>query len=214
VSVEPDQKDNAIECYTNLVNYMRETGHYDRANMKDSIERGARALREMVLPRSEILKGVVKVLSTQFPARKDSGMVIRTSIRSVSLCPHHFLPVIYYCDLAYIPDGKLLGISKPTRLATLLARRPILQEDYTDDLADVMSGTIPSSLKSKRKGPILPTLGAAVRVVGWHSCMACRGVTDPNATAITRSVRGIFLEDARVMAEFDASLPQTKGFLL
>lgn len=196
----------AVDAYTSVVNYMKLVGHYDHDNMDGSAERAANALMEMIQPKSIIEKEISAVLMKTFPMDpqdKEDGasMVISLDNRVVSLCPHHFLPVIYMVDMAYLPHHYYFGLSKPTRLAEILGRRPVLQEKFTTDLANVLFGR---DLEGKQ---IAKTLGSAVRVRGWHSCMSCRGIRHHHSNVVTRVLRGAFMEDHQVLAEFDANLP-------
>lgn len=104
------------------------------------------------------------------------------------LCPHHLLPVHLKVSIGFIPDGKVLGLSKFTRIATILGKRPIMQEQYSMELADFLY----SSLKPK---------GVAVYIEGVHGCMASRGVQQ-EVPVITSKLVGAFLEDASTKAEF------------
>jgi GTP cyclohydrolase I len=108
-------------------------------------------------------------------------MVISKGNTAFGVCPHHLLPVVYRISLAYIPTRKVLGLSKLSRLARLLARGPRLQEDLTHDLAAILHDNLDSQ-------------GSAVYVEGLHLCMAARGVGAHEARLVTSAVRGVFLE--------------------
>jgi GTP cyclohydrolase I len=108
-------------------------------------------------------------------------MVISKHNSAFGVCPHHLLPVIYRISVAYIPRTKVLGISKLSRICTLLARRPVLQEDLTHELADILHEDLQSQ-------------GSAVYIEGLHMCMAARGVGAHEARLVTSGVRGVFLE--------------------
>ena len=192
----------ATEAYRNVIEYVRLVGHYDEENMSETVKRSANALMEMVQPLALIEHEIADVFAAKFPTHtKQAPMVISLETRVVSLCPHHFLPVIYMVDMAYLPTQWYLGLSKPTRLAELLGRRPVLQETYTAQLADVLSG---KDLKGREH---VETLGSAVRVRGWHSCMACRGIRHQNSQVVTRALNGSFLNSVELRAEFDSNLP-------
>jgi GTP cyclohydrolase I len=123
---------------------------------------------------------VEALLSKTFPA-KYTEMVISKHNTAFGVCPHHLLPVIYRISLAYIPTEKVLGLSKLTRLARLVARGPRLQEDLTHELADILYEDLQSQ-------------GSAVYIEGLHMCMAARGVGAHEARLVTSGVRGVFLE--------------------
>ena len=103
-------------------------------NFRDTAPRAAKGLAEMTLCSDNVRKEVEAMLEKTFPA-KYSDMVISKHNVSFGVCPHHLLPVIFRISVAYIPRTKVLGISKLSRISQLLARRPVLQEELTNDLA-------------------------------------------------------------------------------
>jgi len=110
------------------------------------------------------------------------------------LCPHHLLPCELQVVMGILPRGKVLGASKFTRIADILGRRPIMQETYTTELVEF--------LQTK-----LDPRGAAVHVVGSHSCMTSRGIKQPRENRmITNAVRGDFLNDKSAKDEFFQSV--------
>lgn len=123
---------------------------------------------------------VSALLAKTFPA-KYTEMVISKHNTAFGVCPHHLLPVVYRISMAYIPVDKVLGLSKLTRLARLIARGPRLQEDLTHELADILHDQLQSQ-------------GSAVYIEGLHMCMAARGVGAHEARLVTSGVRGVFLE--------------------
>jgi GTP cyclohydrolase I len=131
---------------------------------------------------------VAELLSKTFPA-KYTEMVISKHNVAFGVCPHHLLPVVYNISLAYIPVEKVLGLSKLTRLARMIARGPRLQEDLTHELADILHEQIQSH-------------GSAVYIEGLHMCMAARGVGAHEARLVTSGVRGVFLEQLATRDEF------------
>jgi GTP cyclohydrolase I len=120
------------------------------------------------------------LLGKTFPA-KYTEMVISKHNTAFGICPHHLLPVIYRISMAYIPTEKVLGLSKLSRLARMIARGPRLQEDLTHELADILHEQLASQ-------------GSAVYIEGLHMCMAARGVGAHEARLVTSGVRGVFLE--------------------
>ena len=118
-----------------------------------------------------------------------SEMVIVKDIDFYSLCEHHLLPFFGKCHIAYIPRGKVIGLSKIPRLVEVYARRLQLQERLTSQIADTI----------KKK---IQPLGVAVVVEATHLCMAMRGVEKQNSFAITSAMLGAFQSDARTRAEF------------
>ena len=116
-------------------------------------------------------------------------MVIVKDIDLYSLCEHHVLPFFGRAHVAYIPDGKLVGLSKIPRLVEMFARRLQVQERLTMQIAE----TIEQVLEPK---------GVAVVIEAIHLCMMMRGVQQQNAFAITSSIRGQFEEDPKTRSEF------------
>jgi GTP cyclohydrolase I len=116
-------------------------------------------------------------------------MVIVKDIEFYSLCEHHLLPFFGRIHVAYIPNGKVLGLSKIPRLVEMFARRLQVQERMTVNIAE----TLEELLKPK---------GVAVVAEATHLCMMMRGVRQQNALAITSSIRGEFERDSKTRAEF------------
>jgi len=116
-------------------------------------------------------------------------MVIVRDIDFYSLCEHHLLPFFGKCHVAYIPQGRVLGLSKIPRLVDLFARRLQIQERLTNQIAE--------TLREK-----VDPLGVAVVMEATHLCMAMRGVEKQNSVATTSAMLGVFREDARTRMEF------------
>ncbi len=158
------------------------------ANFRDTAARAAKGFHELVHDQKQVKPAVAELLSKTFPA-KYTEMVISKHNIAFGVCPHHLLPVMYNISLAYIPVEKVLGLSKLTRLARLIARGPRLQEDLTHELADILHEQLQSH-------------GSAVYIEGLHMCMAARGVNAHEARLVTSGVRGIFLEQLATREEF------------
>jgi GTP cyclohydrolase I len=116
-------------------------------------------------------------------------MVIVKDIDFYSLCEHHLLPFFGKCHVAYIPQGRVIGLSKIPRLVDVFARRLQVQERLTNQIAEVILDKI-------------NPLGVAVVMEGTHLCMAMRGVEKQNSFALTSAMLGVFREDARTRMEF------------
>ena len=116
-------------------------------------------------------------------------MVLVKDVEFYSLCEHHMLPFFGRAHVAYIPNGKVLGLSKIPRLVEMFARRLQVQERLTTDIA----GTLEELLEPK---------GVAVVIEAIHLCMMMRGVQQQNASATTSSIRGEFEQDPKTRAEF------------
>ena len=116
-------------------------------------------------------------------------MVIVKDIDFYSLCEHHLLPFFGRCHIAYIPKGKVIGLSKIPRLVEIFARRLQIQERMTSQIANTILEKI-------------DPLGVAVVIEATHLCMAMRGVEKQNSYAITSAMLGGFQHDARTRMEF------------
>jgi len=120
-------------------------------------------------------------LSKQFPA-KDCETVIEKDIVFYSTCEHHLLPFFGKAHIAYIPNGKVAGLSKLPRTVEVYARRPQLQEQMTNQIADA----IERHLSPK---------GVMVMLEAEHTCMTMRGVKKPGVKTITTATRGDFIDN-------------------
>ena len=123
-----------------------------------------------------------------FDVRSDE-MVIVKDIDFYSLCEHHLLPFFGKCHIAYLPTGKVVGLSKLPRLVEVFARRLQVQERMTVDIAQTLNDLIKPQ-------------GVGVVIEAQHLCMAMRGVEKQNSYALTSSMLGAFREDARTRSEF------------
>ncbi len=127
-------------------------------------------------------------MNTTFEEGHDE-MVLLKDIPLYSMCEHHLLPFIGKAHLAYIPQaGKIVGLSKLTRVVETLARRPQVQERLTSQIAETIRGT-------------LDPQGVLVVIEAEHMCMSLRGVKKPGVMTITSAVRGIFRESVATRAE-------------
>ncbi len=116
-------------------------------------------------------------------------MVLVRDIDFFSLCEHHLLPFYGKCQVAYVPAGKLIGLSKIPRVVEIFARRLQMQERLTQQIADCLEKA-------------LEPAGVAVVTEAYHLCMSMRGVDKQNAYAMASAMRGIFLNDYRTREEF------------
>ncbi|HUF22925.1 MAG TPA: GTP cyclohydrolase I FolE [Vicinamibacterales bacterium] len=116
-------------------------------------------------------------------------MVIVKDIDFYSLCEHHLLPFFGKCHVAYIPKGKVVGLSKIPRLVDVFSRRLQLQERMTNQIAETLRDKV-------------QPMGVAVVCEGTHLCMSMRGVEKQNSFAVTSAMHGIFRDNARTRMEF------------
>jgi GTP cyclohydrolase I len=116
-------------------------------------------------------------------------MVIVKDIDFYSLCEHHLLPFFGKCHVAYIPNGKVVGLSKIPRLVDIFAHRLQVQERLTNQIAETLTAKI-------------KPLGVAVVTEATHLCMSMRGVEKQNSLAVTSAMFGAFRNDARTRSEF------------
>jgi GTP cyclohydrolase I len=118
-------------------------------------------------------------------------MVLVKDIPFYSMCEHHFLPFHGVAHVGYIPNGRVVGLSKLARALEILARRPQLQERLTSQLADVIMSTVEPA-------------GVGVVVEADHLCMQARGIRKPGSKTVTSAMRGVFRRGAATRAEFMA----------
>jgi len=159
-------------------------------NFRETPNRVTRSYQEIFRGVGEIENEISSILEQTFPCTHDQ-MVLARGVEVFGMCPHHLLPVRYEITIAYIPTTSVLGISKLCRIAQLLTARPVLQEQMVNDVADVLMR-------------VSGCLGAGVIASGEHLCMRMRGVRQSQATVVTSSLRGCFLDDPRVRSEFMA----------
>ena len=120
---------------------------------------------------------------------KAKDMVVVLDVEFFSLCEHHLLPFFGRAHVAYLPSGKVVGLSKIPRIIDMFSRRLQVQERLTRQIAETVMD-------------ILDPVGAAVIMEGQHMCMQMRGVEKQNSHATTSSMTGLFREDPRTRKEF------------
>jgi GTP cyclohydrolase I len=122
-------------------------------------------------------------------AETHQSMIMVRDIELYSLCEHHLLPFFGRAHVAYVPNGKILGLSKVARIVDVFARRLQVQERLTDQIADaIMDVLMPS--------------GVGVVIEAAHFCMMMRGVQKQNSRTVTSALRGIFRDDSKTRVEF------------
>ena len=164
-------------------------------------ELGENPAREGLIDTPKRVEKALKFLTSGYTADIDTvlnnalftvdynEMVIVKDIDFYSLCEHHLLPFFGRCHIAYIPQGRVIGLSKIPRIVEIFARRLQIQERMTSEIGETI------------KRAINP-LGVAVVLEATHLCMAMRGVEKQNSFAITSAMLGVFQHDARTRMEF------------
>jgi GTP cyclohydrolase I len=132
---------------------------------------------------------VAEVVGDAVFEESHQSMIMVRDIELYSLCEHHMLPFFGRAHVAYIPDGKILGLSKVARVVDVFARRLQVQERLTDQIADAIM-------------EVLGPAGVGVVIEAAHFCMMMRGVEKQNSRTVTSALRGIFRNDSRTRDEF------------
>ncbi len=130
-----------------------------------------------------------EVLESALFGSSNDEMVLIKDIELYSTCEHHLLPIIGRAHVAYIPDGKVVGLSKIPRVVDIFSRRMQIQEQLTEQIAETIMQTIAPK-------------GVAVVIQARHMCMEMRGVEKINSTTTSSALRGLFKKDVRTRAEF------------
>jgi GTP cyclohydrolase I len=165
-----------------------------RSGLEQTPDRVARSLRYFTTGYGQNPKDLLN--GALFEVSYDE-MVIVKDIEFYSICEHHLLPFFGRAHVAYIPNGKVIGLSKIPRLVEMFARRLQVQERMTVSIAETLE-------------ELLEPKGVAVVVEAMHLCMMMRGVRQQNASAITSSIRGEFETDPKTRSEFMELLRQRR----
>lgn len=159
----------------------------NREGLLETPERIARMYEEIF---AGIGQDTKEPLSKTFSA-ENNEMVIEKDIVFYSTCEHHFMPFYGKAHVAYIPDGKVVGLSKLARTVEVYAKRPQLQEQLTAQIADALM-------------EFLQPKGAMVMIEAEHMCMTMRGVKKPGSKTVTFVCRGAFEENEKLQNRFFA----------
>ena len=158
----------------------------DREGLRRTPERVETSLRWLTRGYGLSVKDVVG--SAVFEESHQSMIMVR-DIDLYSLCEHHMLPFFGRAHVAYIPDGKIVGLSKLPRIVDVFARRLQVQERLTDQVADAVM-------------EVLQPQGVGVVIEAAHFCMMMRGVEKQNSRTVTSALRGVFRDDPKTRDEF------------
>ena len=157
----------------------------DREGLLDTPQRIARMYAELF---EGLNMDPAEVLAVGFEEGHDE-MVILKDIPFYSMCEHHFLPFHGVAHVGYLPDGRIVGLSKLARAVEIFARRPQVQERLTSQVAECV-------------GEVLGAKGVGVVVQAEHLCMTARGVRKPGSKMVTSAMRGKFREEEKTRQEF------------
>ena len=172
------------EAYLNILKEIGENP--ERDGLKNTPERAANAMRFLTQGYDADIDEIVN--GALFSSDSDE-MVIVKDIELYSMCEHHILPFIGKCHVAYLPRGKVIGLSKIARLVDIFARRLQIQENLTKEIADCILKKTDAS-------------GAAVIIEAKHMCMMMRGVEKQNSVMTTSCMLGAFRNTASTRNEF------------
>ncbi len=139
-----------------------------------------------------------EILKSALFTSSNDEMVLLKDIEFYSTCEHHLLPIIGRVHVAYIPNGKVVGLSKIPRVVNVFARRMQIQEQLTEQIADAIMSTIEPK-------------GVAVVIQARHMCMEMRGVEKINSTTTSSALRGLFKKDEKTRSEFFSLINSPNG---
>ena len=167
----------------------------DREGLKATPKRVVKALKFLT---SGYHQSLDELLNEAVFHESANEMVLVRDIDLFSSCEHHILPILGRAHVAYIPDGKVIGLSKIARICEMYGRRLQVQERLTGQIADALQG-------------LLQPKGVAVVVEATHMCMVMRGVQKPGSWTSTSAVRGEFANDAKTRQEFMSLIQHNPG---
>jgi GTP cyclohydrolase I len=157
-----------------------------RPGLTDTPKRAAKAMEFLMRGYRQDIDAVIN--NALFPSASEE-MVIVKNIELYSMCEHHMLPFIGKCHVAYIPHGKVIGLSKIARIVDIFARRMQIQENLTKEIAETIISKTGAS-------------GAAVIIEAQHMCMMMRGVEKQNSVMTTSCMLGAFRNSQNTRNEF------------
>lgn len=158
----------------------------NREGLLDTPKRAAAAFKFL---NNGYQKNLDDILNNAIFTAETEDMVIVKNIELYSLCEHHLLPFIGKCHVGYLPQGKVLGLSKVARVVDMYARRLQIQEKLTKQIADAIENAVNAR-------------GVAVVIEAKHLCMMMRGVQKQNSVMTTSVMTGVFRKDLSTRSEF------------
>lgn len=170
--------------FLNIIRAMGENP--EREGLRDTPARAAKAMAYLTSGYSKTLEEVVN--NAIFTSDNDQMVIVR-DIELYSLCEHHMLPFIGKCHIAYLPNGKVVGLSKLARITDMYARRLQIQENLTKQIADAIQS-------------VTDAKGVGVVIEAKHMCMMMRGVEKQNSTMTTSVMLGTMRENQASRSEF------------
>jgi GTP cyclohydrolase I len=180
-------REEALEAVRTLIQYIGDDP--EREGLLDTPERVVRSFDEIY---SGYLQNPTQILQRTF-STNSSEMVVLSNIELYSTCEHHMLPFIGKCHIGYIPDQRVIGLSKLARMMEAFTRRLQIQEELTQQIADSLYTQVHA-------------LGVAVMIEAKHLCMSCRGINKQQSTMITSTMLGQFKENQDLKREFFRSI--------
>jgi GTP cyclohydrolase I len=159
----------------------------EREGLKETPDRVARMYAEIF---SGLGKDAGIPLHKTFTEKYDEIVLVR-DISFDSFCEHHLLPFYGLAHIAYLPNGKIVGLSKLPRVVEILSRRPQVQERMTETIADLVMSHLGAQ-------------GVGVIIEATHTCMTTRGIRKPNSLCVTSAMRGTFADNLSTRAELMA----------
>ena len=172
------------KAYAEIIRAVGE--NLERPGLLDTPKRAAKAFKYLCKGYEDDLSTIVN--NAVFPSDNDQIVLVR-DIELYSLCEHHLLPFIGKAHVAYIPSGKVLGLSKVARIVDMYARRMQIQENLTKEIADAVQ-------------QVTDAKGVAVVIEAKHMCMMMRGVEKQNSSMTTSIMLGQFRNNAQTRNEF------------
>jgi GTP cyclohydrolase I len=175
---------NMQDCYKQIIENIGENPN--RAGLLDTPKRAAKAMEFMT---SGYRTNLADIINNALFESDTDEMVVVKNIELYSMCEHHLLPFTGKCHVAYVPNGKILGLSKVARVVDMFARRFQVQENLTREIARTMQ-------------EVTQAKGVGVIIEAKHMCMMMRGVEKQNSVMSTSVMLGLLRQDPRTRAEF------------